>query len=266
MIEGKTPAELVSDEALRKDPTIGQYRTLDDLAKSHIAAQKMVGNPDAFVKVPGEEATDEERAAFFNRIGRPEDADGYKFADPEDLPEGAPQPSDEFLKAFKEQAHAAGVTSPQAQQLYEWFRKSEAASHQQLAEQRDNAKAEAENALKQEWGSAFSHKLQAAEGVLGELPASLAEKLKATGLNNDPDVVRMLAEVADARGEDVDPRRGEGGNGPMTPGQAQAEMQRLKGDDAFAKAWIDKQHPGHQDALAKMQRLAGLAYPDEGRG
>lgn len=90
---------------------------VDALAKSARESEKLLGG---MVKLPGKDATPEEREAFLNKLGRPEKADGYQFTAPKDLPEGLPYDGDR-AKAFAGVAHKLGISQEQAAGLHDWF-------------------------------------------------------------------------------------------------------------------------------------------------
>lgn len=87
------------------------------LAKSARESEKLLGG---MVKLPGKDATPEEREALFNKLGRPEKVDGYQFTAPKDLPEGLPYDGDR-AKAFAGVAHKLGISQEQAAGLHDWF-------------------------------------------------------------------------------------------------------------------------------------------------
>ena len=49
----------------------------------------------------------------------------------------------------------------------------------------------------------------------------------------------------------------------MTPQQAQQEIARYNRDQTFMTAYTSGDHTGHREAVAKMDGLYKLAYPDE---
>ena len=49
----------------------------------------------------------------------------------------------------------------------------------------------------------------------------------------------------------------------MTPQQAQQEIARYNRDQTFMTAYTSGDHVGHREAVAKMDSLYKLAYPDE---
>jgi hypothetical protein len=90
---------------------------VQSLAKSARESEKLLGG---MVKLPGKDATPEEREAFLNKLGRPEKVDGYQFTPPKDMPEGLPYDGDR-AKAFAGVAHKLGITQEQAAGLHDWF-------------------------------------------------------------------------------------------------------------------------------------------------
>ena len=79
---------------------------------------RIIGN--GAIKVPGKEASDDEWNAFYDKIGRPEKADGYEFDVPNDLPETLPYDAEQAA-AFKAEAHKIGLTKRQAQQVHDLY-------------------------------------------------------------------------------------------------------------------------------------------------
>lgn len=119
------------------------------------------------VRVPGKNASDEERAAYFKAIGVPEKPEGYEFpALPDD------QMTDE-VKASREQwaktFHETGVTKEQAAALTKAFNDQETAK---LAAQVEADKQFAEQsmaALTKEWGPDKDKNLTLADRALADL-------------------------------------------------------------------------------------------------
>ncbi len=48
---------------------------------------------------------------------------------------------------------------------------------------------------------------------------------------------------------------------PLTQDAARAEMRRLEGDAEFRRAYIDRGHPGHAEAVRRMTEVAERANP-----
>lgn len=90
---------------------------IPSLARKAREQERLLGSA---IRVPGKDATDEERQAYLNKLGRPETPDAYDFAVPPDLPEDLPYDG-ERASAFKSKAHELGLTAAQAANLHDWF-------------------------------------------------------------------------------------------------------------------------------------------------
>ena len=73
-----------------------------DLAKSYVELQRKLG------VWPGDDASEEEKQAYFAKIGRPDSPDAYEL-DAGILPEGIGD-RDKLIADFKKSAHEAGVS------------------------------------------------------------------------------------------------------------------------------------------------------------
>jgi len=72
-------------------------------------------------------------------------------------------------------------------------------------------------------------------------------------------VVRAFARIGATLAEDgglpQEARSGGFSARAGAPGYARAEIQRLKADGEFQQAFLDRLHPGHEAAMARMLRL-----------
>lgn len=80
-----------------EDPAFEAFKTEDGfdiqkIAKSYKETKALVGQK---LGIPGEDASDEAKAEFYKALGVPEDAKGYEFGVPEDLPEKLKEAFDE---------------------------------------------------------------------------------------------------------------------------------------------------------------------------
>jgi len=207
------PDDLKTNEVLAGFPTIG------DAGKALVSLKGLEGKA---IVVPGEKATDAERAAFYGKLGRPETADKYSITKPADLPEGI-QYSPEVEAAFKQIAHENGLSDGQAGKLYGWYYGLVKAGHVQQAKAEKDATDAAVNALKDEWkGDAFKTNTELAARAFkkfgGETPevAKFIEETKVNGLplGNHPMFLKVFAAIGKVISEDsmnVGDRGGAGG-------------------------------------------------------
>jgi hypothetical protein len=108
-LDADSRAWLQKNEPLLKDPKA--------LAQHAFNQEKLIGTS---IRVPGEKATDEEKAAFLDKLGRPKTPDDYKLVPPKDLPEDLPYDG-EFAKAAAAKAHELGLTQAQLAGLHDLF-------------------------------------------------------------------------------------------------------------------------------------------------
>ena len=169
------------------------------------------------VQVPGENASDEEVAEFFAKLGKPESKDGYDLQPPEGVQENQAL-KDWFLEA----AHAAHLTKAQAQALYEKWNT--------LQNDRQTASEEEVMAqLREEWGDQTEVNTKRAERV-AELMGGEEFKswLNETGAGNDTRLIKAMYQIAELVGEDT-LERGSG----KTAGSGQQQH------DEFGRPMVD---------------------------
>jgi len=159
-----------------------------NLAKSAREGEKLLGNA---VRIPGKDATPEERDAFLNKLGRPEKADAYAYAVPKDLPEGLPYDG-EKANAFKALSHRLGLTQEQSAALHDFYIGEQVGAFKSIGEQQSAQLTEkgvkATEALVKEWGpldgETFRANVEIADKVFTQLPGGpeLLAELKSIGL------------------------------------------------------------------------------------
>lgn len=140
------------DKDIREWASKTGFKDAKSVAKSAYEQSKLLGNS---IRIPGENATDEEKAAYREKLGAPKDAAGYEFTAPKDLPEDLPYDG-ERADAFKAKAHELGLSKAQAANLHDWFvgatvEDYKAVGGKQAEEQKAVAVSETAKLVK-EWG------------------------------------------------------------------------------------------------------------------
>jgi hypothetical protein len=97
----------------KETPTIKNIKSIDDMAKQLVHANKKIGE-----RLSEPEEVNEDFFSFYSKLGRPENPDDYKLEVSDELKELG---FDE--KNFKETAHAAGLTAKQANLLFDKYSK-----------------------------------------------------------------------------------------------------------------------------------------------
>lgn len=238
-------------EEFRAEPSLGTVRDLPGLVKSYVNAQKMIGRDK--VVLPGEHASEAEVRDFYKRLGVPDDPKGYKFDAPQ-LPEG--MAINEKLDGwFREAAHKHGLTPKQAAALYGEFNQLQAGEFGERQQAEQASVAEAEAALKKEWGKAFDSKLDLAKRAVQTFGAQ--EAIDKLGLGNNPDFVRMMAKIGESISEDKLVKAGS----PVTPVDAQSQINNIMGDPK--SPYHHREHPQHQEYVERVSKLFAFAFPPE---
>jgi hypothetical protein len=228
------------------------------LADAYYSANKMISAPDRTIVLPGETATEQERAAFDARLrqvrGALDAPEKYELK----MPDG--QQADPNLLKFGQQiAHKYGLSAKEAQGLVDdWNRNAaEWNTAAQQAQQQANDAAIAE--MKTKYGAEFDTKIAEGQRVVKSLGLdnALLDKIEAS-VGAAP-LLDLLFRIGAKGGEGS--VIGNGNNADptnpatMTPQQAQAEVNRLNADPAFQQAYTTANHPGHKDAVEKMAML-----------
>ncbi|MCH8476377.1 MAG: hypothetical protein LAT56_00330 [Wenzhouxiangella sp.] len=183
---------------LQKHEHLSKYSTIGELAKSFVDRE---AKADRLVEIPAEDADEETRQAFLNRLGRPESAEGYELEAPEDRDTVGFTEADE--NAYREKAHELGLTQEQAKALHDWqMSRTREALEQGSAAQQEMLKEQTE-ALKKEWGGKFNENITKAKKAFAQFGGDeLAAYLKDTKQDAAPPLIKAFVELYNRTAED----------------------------------------------------------------
>lgn len=219
-------------EAVRSDPNLAKYKTLEEFAHGHVNAVKLIGkDPKNLIEFP-EKVDDAAITGIASRLGLPKEVKDYKVEAPQNTPEFLALNTD-LGKSLVATAHAKGVLPGQFQAIYGVFAEAigKAATEQETA--KTAAATAAITGLKTEWGQAFDTKIGDANTFLDKFGGQeFRDVLIANGLDTNPIVLKALAAAGAIHRED-DAGDGKGGGSPsfghgMTPAEAKAKAQELQ--------------------------------------
>ena len=252
-------------EDIRDNQLIHNANSIESLAKTAIHAQSMIGADK--LAIPGKWANDDDWNNVYTKLGKPEDAQGYKL----EVKEGT-QVDKDMESWYRGLAHKAGLNDRQANTIFQEYMAKEAelkaANAPPSPEDVEIIKGEAEIALKKEWGKAFDTKMNEAKGVLTEFaPKDFDQLLTKDGvpLGNDPVFIKTLANI----GNYINSKLGEDkmiGNKQQpqyTPADAEKEIAALRGDPRDGGPYWDKKHPDHIRTVQQVQELMEYIHPEE---
>lgn len=240
-------------EDLHEDPNVTKYKSMEELARGHVSAVSMLGRD----KIPMPKSDDEFREVY-KKLGMPETADDYAFA--EDAEYKIPE---EFYgqdlveadkAAFREWAHAVGLTQNQFNVLYDNFMKHQEATMQSLSVLQEAEMAKCNDRMVAEWGEAKEANLTVANRALAKLfSPEVVEAIAASGLGRNFDFIQGIYNLGSQSLDElgIDKR----GNSTRTPAQLMQEISQLQAHPAY----FDRTHPEHRQVnnqvLALMERV-----------
>jgi hypothetical protein len=158
------------------------WKDPNDPIKNCIELEKALGNR---VKLPSPESSAEEVSAFYAKIGRPDNPDGYEIAD---VP-GNVQRDEEFENFIKGVAHEQGVSKTALETVMKAY-------YTRMSEQLVATKTAGETTLKEEWKDKYDTNLEIAQRACKELGGEdFMAALDQTGLGNHPVFVKTFHNI-----------------------------------------------------------------------
>jgi hypothetical protein len=271
-------------EDLRSDKSLESIKSIEDLAKSHISAQRMLGGR---IPIPSEDASKEVKEEFYSklgkipnvvklpdpndpnaskeydklyeRLGRPSSPDKYSIEVPDELKNM--QEDKEFLKAAKETAYKVGLNQTQLKALADL-------QNQKSLQMLEAMKVQKKNTiefLNKEWGNAFEENKNNYKDTMRKyqerFPDAVSE-LENGYAGNNPVVVMMAAELGRLYRENGTISPNSSISGSITPEAAKSQIADIMANKSHP--YHDYNSPAHSDAVAKVQHLFKDAYPATG--
>lgn len=227
------------------------YDGLPAFAKGYMELEKAVG-ADKIVKPAAN--SDILEWDGWSELGTPDEESGYEMA----APEGFNQYDQALAGDMRSLFHKARLTPQQA-----------AVIHDGYVERMGNAFAEGETEkqvrqdaevgeLKKELGSAFEERVVGAKSVVTEYGGDdVKTVLRDAGLDSNPALVRMFAQIRMALGTGPQFKDGEqSGRFGTTPEMAKEEIAKIRANPAL----MDKRHPEHKVLNQRLTQLNELAH------
>lgn len=245
------------DVSIKDHPSLKDFKTPADLAKSWVEAQKLIGVEK--LPMPPKDAKPEVREQFLNtvydRLGRPKEAKEYKITDIK-LPEGVNFKIDPAgIDALKVEAHKLGLLPHQLDGLYKWYMMDTINKVKSYNDNATKEKQDSEASLRSELGMAYDGKLAKAQGMLNKFAGNDYKALLDSGFGNHPAVIRFMAKMADAISEDTFTKGGS--ESTMTPKEAERELSKIR------QQLVDmpQSNPEYKDLLKRRNDLMQMATP-----
>lgn len=239
---------LSSDVA--SEPMIKKFKDVNALAKSYLNATKMIGTK---LGIPSETAEDNVWNEFYSVLGRPERADDYNLQDVD--------VKDQFSKQARQWFYEAGLTQKQADRLSTAYRQYvENINTEQSAKQTEQESYDLEQ-LKREWGRGYDRNIALGQRALRHF-AGNAKDIDGLEANlGTASVLKLFYRIGQAMTEDTFEGSTTFNGFNLNADQAKSEISKLMADKDFVTAFMNKNHPKHDEVLAKRSELFRIAYP-----
>ena len=185
-------------KALKNPARYSKLAKLGDLVGE---IDRLDGEYSKAIRVPGQGASDEEWRKYREALGVPQSPEGYRLTRP-NLPQGMPY-SEDLERWFRTQLHKANVPDSVAQAMFnDWNRMQvERWTANVAAVKRNYEKGMAD--LKQTWGDKYDEEMAMnAKAYQAYLSPTLLQKIKARGLDNDPEFIMMWNKIGHSISED----------------------------------------------------------------
>lgn len=236
-------------ESYKEEKSLQNFNNMEDLVKSYLHAQKLVGADK--IPVPNKHATDEDWNEVFKRLGAPNKPEDYKY-NFEDGELDARQVSE-----FNKTAHGLGLLPKQAEGLIKFYNEFNGTLSTNLEEAAVQAQLKTETELKREFGPQYNKRLdQAKRLAIGTLGAEFLENtvLKdGSRLGDNLSVIKAFSNLAEKLSED-EIIKGDSSD-YMTAKDIEKEINELTQEGS---AYWNKNHINHNKSVQEVLKLREL--------
>ena len=238
-------------ESFKEEKSLENFDNMEDLLKSYLHAQKMVGADK--IPVPNKYATDEDWKEVFTRLGAPKTPEDYKYSFKDD------EVDPKQLKTFNETAHRLGLLPKQAEALVKYYNNINQSHSEQLEAQAITAQEKTEADLKKEFGPQFNKRLDQAKrlaiNTLGEDFLNKTVLKDGSRLGDNLEVIKAFSNLADKLSED-EIVKGEGSD-YQTVKDIEKQIAELTQQGS---AYWQNQHPNHKKAVDEVLKLREMLH------
>ena len=233
-------------EGFKEEKSLENFNSMEDLLKSYLHAQKLVGQDK--IPVPNKHATDEDWQHVFKKLGAPDSPEDYKYnLKDQEL-------DSQQVQEFNKTAHKLGLLPKQAEGLIKFYNEMNGNIASSQEEQAAQSQLNTETELKKEYGPQFNKRLdQAKKLAISTLGQDFLENtfLKdGSRLGDNLNVIKAFSGLADKLSED-EIIKGEGQD-YQTASDIEKEINALTQEGS---AYWSNQHPNHNKAVQEVLKL-----------
>ena len=183
-------------QSYREEKSLENFNNMEDLLKSYLHAQKLVGADK--IPVPNKHATDDDWKEVFKRLGAPEKPEDYKY--------NIDQLDQTQVAEFNKTAHQLGLLPEQAEGLIKFYNELSNNQASYLEQRAEDAQLKTETDLKKEFGPQYSKRLDQAKrlavGTLGEEFLENTILQDGSRLGDNINIIKAFSNLADKLSED----------------------------------------------------------------
>lgn len=233
------------------------FKSVNDLAKSYVNAQNLISGKNVIAHPDAEDA--DGWNTLYNKLGRPENIEGYEFK----LPEGSPdhwtgEGYKTYQDAFKQKAYDSGLSKAQAESQWSFVQEQALKGFNSQTQSQQTMINQNIETVKQEFGANLTSAVNKRDALLNKFGGQEAVDFVKQNpvLNSSPVVLKMFNEIAKNFGEDVINEATLNPGGTMTPSEAQSKVNAMMSDKEGA--YKNKKHPDHAMAQKEFSRLVQM--------
>jgi hypothetical protein len=234
-------------EKIRGEKTLTKFKDASALAESYINLEKHAGGA---IKVPGENATEAEWNAFYEKAGVPKDTAGYGIDFKAlKVPEGAIFDEAQFGHLLN-WTRSQGFNKRQTNAIIDRYFQAEQARLDAKAQTSSTTAETALGEMRKEWGALTDRNVALVQRGVAEFGGTdFAQYLDESGLGNDPRFMKFAFKVFQPMMEDGLIK---GENLGMKSADAKVEIEKLMKDPGWIK--------GDPSIIEKIRELTSLAH------
>lgn len=148
------------DETTKALITKKQWKTPESMAKSYSNLEQMNGDQSKIIKLPDFDNA-EETSEFYDKLGRPDSSEGYKFEQSGD--------DKESYALFRKVAYDNGLTPKQAEGIYTDFNSGVSSLNDNRVKEMEERNEQTLAELKTKWGDKYDQKMDLAKAGFREM-------------------------------------------------------------------------------------------------
>ena len=242
-------------EELRDHPSLSPIKDVENLARSYVNAQRLIGADKVPLPV---NPTDEDLDNIYSKLGRPETAEGYEIGVDGNII------TEDIAQSYADVAHKLRLTPDQASGILEYYKGMTNSASEVSIEAETQQRNQTEMELRKEWGDNFDARIEDAGKIAQQFGGGeLLEMQLADGtkVGNHPDFIKAFAKMAEFRQSvtSEDTVSDAPTSSMVTRQSAQQEIDAIMNDKSHAY-WDRKNVIGRQAAIERVQELMGVLH------